>query len=73
MNDINNQTNPLRLLCFQFALGETHVEDLLPKGLVKYGLNKLRWVLTDSGICHYYLPEMPIADYIMMAACYILI
>ena len=38
------------------------------KSLVKYGLNKLRWVLTDFGISHYYLPEMDIADYIMMAA-----
>ena len=69
MNDINSPTNQLKLLCFQFTLGESHVEELLPKGFVKYGLNKLRWVLTDFGISHYYLPEMPIADYIMMAAC----
>lgn len=69
MNDIYIPEEQLKLLCFMFSLGETHVEDLLPKGLVKYGLNKLRWVLTDFGICHYYIPEMPIADYIMMAAC----
>ena len=69
MNDINSPTNQLKLLCFQFTLGESHVEELLPKGFVKYGLNKLRWALTDFGISHYYLPEMPIADYIMMAAC----
>ena len=69
MNDINSPTNQLKLLCFQFTLGESHVEELLPKGFVKYGLNKLRWALTDFGISHYYLPEMPIADYIMIAAC----
>ncbi|MBQ8666846.1 MAG: hypothetical protein IJ526_08290 [Lachnospiraceae bacterium] len=69
MNDSIIPTNQLKPLCLQFAFGETHVEELLPKGLVKYGLNKLRWVLTDFGISHYFLPEMPIADYIMMAAC----
>ena len=69
MNDVNISTNQLKLLCFQFILGESHIEELLPKGFIKYGLNKLRWALTDFGISHYYLPEMPIADYIMMAAC----
>ena len=68
MNDIQFPTEQLKLLSFMSDLGKTHVEDLLPKGLVKYGLNKLRWVLTDFGISHYYLPEMAIADYIMMAA-----
>ena len=69
MNDIQIPTEQIRLFCFMSDVGKTHVEDLLPKGLVKYGLNKMRWVLTDFGICHYCLPEMPIADYIMMAAC----
>lgn len=68
MNDIRTSTEQLRLLYFMSGFGETHVEDLFPKGLVKYGLNKLRWVLTDFGISHFYLPEMPIADYIMIAA-----
>ena len=69
MNDIQFQAEQLRLFSFMSDAGKTHVEDLLPKGLVKYGLNKMRWVLTDFGICHFFLPEMPIADYIMMAAC----
>ena len=69
MKDVNIPNEHLKLLCFMHSLGDAHVEDLLPKGLVKYGLNKMRWVLTDFGICHYFLPEMPIADYIMMAAC----
>ena len=68
MKDIKIPNEQLKLLCFMHSFGETHVEDILPKGLVKYGLNKMRWVLTDFGICHYYLPEMPIADYIMVAA-----
>ena len=69
MKDVNIPNEHLKLLCFMHSLGDAHVEDLLPKGIIKYGLNKLRWVLTDFGISHYYLPEMPIADYIMMAAC----
>ena len=68
MKDINIPNEHLKLLCFMHTLGDAHVEDLLPKGLVKYGLNKMRWVLTNFGICHYFLPEMPLADYIMMAA-----
>ncbi len=69
MKDIHIPTEQSRLFSFMSDVGKTHVEDLLPKSLIKYGLNKLRWVLTDFGISHYYLPEMPIADYIMMAAC----
>lgn len=69
MKDIHIPTEQLRLFSFMSDVGKTHVEYLLPKGLIKYGLNKLRWVLTDFGISHYYLPEMPISDYIMMAAC----
>ena len=68
MKDVNIPNEHLKRLCFMHSLGDAHVEDLLPKGRIKYGLNKLRWVLTDFGISHYYLPEMPIADYIMMAA-----
>ena len=69
MNDIQFPTEQPRLLSFMSEVGKIHVEDLLPKGLDKYGLNKLRWVLIDFGVSHFFLPEMPIADYIMMAAC----
>ena len=68
MNDIQTSNEQLRLLCYMHDFGEEHIEDLIPKGLTKYGLNKMRWVLTDFGISHFYLPAMPIADYIMIAA-----
>ena len=68
MADIQILSDQIKLLCFMSGLGETHIEDLFPKGLAKYGLNKMRWVLTDFGISHFYLPEMPIADYILIAA-----
>jgi len=50
------------------SFGNAHVEDLFPKGYKKYGLNKFRWVPIDFGLSHYVLPEMPIMDYIMIAA-----
>ena len=45
----------------------TRIEDILPKGQVKLCLNKLRWVLTDFGLSHYMLPDMPVLDYIQIA------
>ncbi len=48
--------------------GKAHVEDIIPRGYKKIILNRLRWVLTDFGISHYRLPEMPIMEYIMTAA-----
>ncbi len=48
--------------------GKAHVEDLIPHGLKKIILNHLRWVLTDFAVSHYRLPEMPIMEYVMIAA-----
>ncbi len=53
-----------KLLC-DFA--GTRIEDILPKGHIKLCLNKLRWVLTDFGLSHYMLPDMPVLDYIQVA------
>ena len=48
--------------------GGIHVEDIIPAGYKKVILNRMRWVLTDFGISHYRLPEMPIMEYVMTAA-----
>ena len=45
-----------------------HIEDILPKGKKKLVLNKLRWVLTDFGISHFKLPEMPVMEYVIIAS-----
>ena len=45
-----------------------HIEDILPKGKKKLILNKLRWVLTDFGISHFKLPEMPVMEYVIIAS-----
>lgn len=52
------------------AFGNTHVEDLAPRGFKKYVLNKLRWIPIDFGISHFKLayPPMPILDLIQIGA-----
>lgn len=52
------------------AFGNTHVEDLAPRGYKKYVLNKLRWIPIDFGLSHFKLcyPPMPILDLIQIGA-----
>ena len=46
-----------------------HIEDILPIGKKKIVLNRLRWVLTDFGLSHFKLPEMPMMEYVIIASC----
>ena len=48
--------------------GKAHVENIIPSGIKKIILNRMRWVLTDFAISHYRLPEMPIMEYAKIAA-----
>lgn len=45
----------------------TTVTDILQPSYRKMILNKLRWVLTDSGISPYRLPSMPLLHYIQIS------
>ena len=69
MNPFLNPPDP-ELADIMLAFGNTHVEDLAPRGFKKYVLNKLRWIPIDFGISHFKLayPPMPILDLIQIGA-----
>ena len=69
MNPFLNPPDP-ELADIMSAFGNTHVEDLAPRGYKKYVLNKLRWIPIDFGISHFKLcyPPMPILDLIQIGA-----
>ncbi len=69
MNPFLNPPDP-ELADIMLAFGNTHVEDLAPRGYKKYVLNKLRWIPIDFGISHFKLayPPMPIMDLIQICA-----
>ena len=69
MNPFLNPPDP-ELADIMLAFGNTHVEDLAPRGYKKYVLNKLRWIPIDFGISHFKLcyPPMPILDLIQIGA-----
>ena len=69
MNPFLNPPDP-ELDDIMLAFGNTHVEDLVPRGYKKYVLNKLRWIPIDFGISHFKLayPPMPIMDLIQIGA-----
>lgn len=67
MNPFLN-TPEQELANIMLAFGNTHVEDLAPRGYKKYVLNKLRWITIDFGLSHFKLcyPPMPIMDLIQI-------
>ena len=69
MNPFLNPPDP-ELADIMLAFGNTHVEDLAPRGYKKYVLNKMRWIPIDFGISHFKLcyPPMPIMDLIQIGA-----
>lgn len=69
MNPFLN-TPEQELVNIMLAFGNTHIEDLAPRGFKKYVLNKLRWIPIDFGISHFKLcyPPMPILDLIQIGA-----
>jgi len=69
MNPFLN-TPEQELANIMLAFGNTHVEDLAPRGYKKYVLNKMRWIPIDFGISHFKLcyPPMPIMDLIQIGA-----
>lgn len=69
MNPFLNPPDP-ELADIMLAFGNTHIEDLAPRGYKKYVLNKLRWIPIDFGISHFKLcyPPMPILDLIQIGA-----
>ena len=69
MNPFLNPPDP-ELADIMLAFGNTHIEDLAPRGYKKYVLNKMRWIPIDFGISHFKLcyPPMPIMDLIQIGA-----
>ena len=69
MNTFQSNENHERITSIIEDLLRVHIEDILPKGKKKIVLNRLRWVLTDFGLSHFKLPEMPVMEYVIIASC----
>ncbi len=69
MNTSQSNENHERITNIIEDLLRVHIEDILPKGKKKIVLNRLRWVLTDFGLSHFKLPEMPVMEYVIIASC----
>lgn len=69
MNTSHSNENHERITNIIEDLLRVHIEDILPKGKKKIVLNRLRWVLTDFGLSHFKLPEIPVMEYVIIASC----
>ena len=69
MHTVHNNEDHQRVIDIIENLLRVNIEDVIPKGFKKAGLNRLRWVLIDFGVSHLTLPEMPLMEYVLIASC----